>query len=103
MFEALKKLLGMKQGEDLATVIARGATIVDVRTSGEYNTGHLRKSVNIPLQELQSRLGKLDKNKPVVTCCASGMRSSSAKSILKSKGFSEVYNGGSWHSLKKYE
>jgi len=38
----------------------------------------------------------------VITCCASGMRSGSAKSMLQSNGF-EVYNGGSWFNLKKYE
>ena len=41
-----------------------------------------------------------DKNKPIITCCASGMRSASAKSILKSNGFSQVYNGGGWSSLR---
>ena len=43
---------------------------------------------------------KLDKNKPVITCCASGMRSGAAKNFLKSNGFKEVYNGGSWISLR---
>jgi rhodanese-related sulfurtransferase len=42
----------------------------------------------------------LDKSKPVITCCASGMRSASAKSLLLQKGFSEVYNGGGWTSLQ---
>ncbi|HEY4629318.1 MAG TPA: rhodanese-like domain-containing protein, partial [Flavobacterium sp.] len=37
---------------------------------------------------------------PIITCCASGMRSASAKSILKSSGFTKVYNGGGWSSLK---
>jgi rhodanese-related sulfurtransferase len=45
-------------------------------------------------------MSKLNKNKPVITCCASGMRSGSAKGLLKSKGF-DAYNGGSWTSLKQ--
>ena len=53
----------------------------------------------MPLQTLEQHLGKLKKDKPVITCCASGMRSSSARGFLKSKGY-EVYNGGSWVSLK---
>lgn len=80
-----------------------GGVIVDVRTPSEYKSGHIKKSINIPLDVLSSKLNKLDKSKPVITCCASGMRSGSAKGILKSNGFSEVVNGGSWSSLRKYE
>ena len=48
---------------------------------------------------LQKNLSKISKNKPVITCCASGMRSASAKGILQNNGF-EVYNGGGWSTLK---
>jgi len=41
----------------------------------------------------------MDLKKPIITCCASGMRSASAKSILKQNGF-EVYNGGGWTALQ---
>ncbi|MGZ5283038.1 MAG: rhodanese-like domain-containing protein, partial [Bacteroidia bacterium] len=41
-----------------------------------------------------------DKNKTIITCCASGMRSASAKSILAMNGYTNVYNGGSWSGLK---
>jgi rhodanese-related sulfurtransferase len=44
-------------------------------------------------------LSRIRNDKPVITCCASGMRSASAKSILKSNGYSDVYNGGGWMSL----
>ena len=83
--------------------MARGAVIVDVRTTGEYSGGHVEGSVNIPLNVLTGQMSKLKKDKPVITCCASGMRSASARSILLSNGFSEVYNGGSWANLRKYE
>ncbi|MBL7937594.1 MAG: rhodanese-like domain-containing protein, partial [Bacteroidia bacterium] len=56
-------------------------------------------SVNIPLNELSSSINKIKKNVPIITCCASGMRSASAKSTLSSLGFKEVYNGGGWMSL----
>lgn len=92
-----------KKSRSIDELLKDGAVIVDVRSKGEYASGHLRKSINIPLDVLSSNLGKLDKSKPVITCCASGMRSSSAKSILKSKGFAEVVNGGGWTSLRKYE
>jgi rhodanese-related sulfurtransferase len=78
----------------------QGATIIDVRTKGEFASGHISGSVNIPLQNLQNNLSKINKDKPVITCCASGMRSASAKNILKANGFTEVHNGGGWMSLK---
>jgi rhodanese-related sulfurtransferase len=57
-------------------------------------------SINISVDTLSSNLNKLKKDKPIITCCASGMRSASAKSILKSNGFTEVHNGGGWSSLQ---
>jgi phage shock protein E len=96
----LKQLFGKKL--DLGEVISGGAVIVDVRTKGEYQSGHLLNSINIPVDTLAQNLKKIDKNKPVITCCASGARSASALMILKSNGFEQVYNGGSWFSLRKY-
>lgn len=103
MIEQLRKLLGMEPKPDLGAVIAKGAVIVDVRTPGEYAGGHIKGSVNIPLDGLQGQLQKLKKEKAVITCCASGMRSSSARRILLANGFKEVYNAGSWYNLKKFE
>ena len=100
MIATLKKLFGVGPAVDLGALIANGATIVDVRTSGEYASGHIKGSLNIPLAALGSQMSKLKKDKPVITCCASGMRSSSAKAMLKSNGFTEVHNGGSWYSLQ---
>ena len=100
MIQAIKNLLGMGPKLDYKELMQNGATIVDVRTTSEYQTGHIKGSVNIPLDSLSSNLSKLKKDKPVITCCASGMRSASAKSILKSNGFTDVYNGGGWSSLQ---
>jgi rhodanese-related sulfurtransferase len=99
MFELIKKLLGIKT-IDYAQLVKEGAIVLDVRTSGEFSTGHIKGSINIPVNALSKNLAKLkSKNKPIIACCASGMRSASAKGILKSNGFSNVYNGGSWMSL----
>lgn len=95
----LQKLFGLKS-VDFKEMVKNGAVIVDVRTPAEYNGGHIKGSINIPLQTLNSNLGKLKKDKPVITCCASGMRSANAKSILKSNGFTVVENGGGWMSLR---
>ena len=87
---------------NLKEVISNGAVILDVRTKVEYQSGHLRNSINIPIDNLPKNIKKLNKNRPIITCCASGARSASAKRILKSNGFEEVFNGGSWYSLRKY-
>jgi phage shock protein E len=78
---------------------ARGAVIIDVRTRGEFQQGAIRGSKNIPLQNINTQIAAIKKlNKPIIVCCASGMRSGSAASILNSKGI-ETLNGGGWSSL----
>lgn len=93
-------LFGAKQKEDYRELMHNGAVIIDVRSQGEYQTGHIKNSLNIPLDTLSNNLSKLKKYKVLICCCASGMRSGAAKSILKSNGFSEVHNGGAWMSLQ---
>ena len=100
MFNVLKKLFGMGAKTDYAQLIKNGAIILDVRSKSEYESGHISKSINIPVDQLGTNLNKLkDKNKPIITCCASGMRSASAKAMLISNGYKEVYNGGGWRGL----
>jgi rhodanese-related sulfurtransferase len=100
MFDFLKQIFGEKV--NMQELIDSGAKIIDVRTKAEFQQGHLKNSFNIPLDRLSDNLNKLDRSKPVITCCASGMRSGSARSILIARGFTEVHNGGSWTSLRKY-
>lgn len=96
----LSNIFGGGPKVDLKEMVKQGAMIVDVRTPAEYQGGHIKGSVNIPLQVLAKNIAKLKKDKAVITCCASGMRSGSAKSMLKAKGF-EVHNGGGWNSLQR--
>jgi len=94
MIGFLKKLFG--ESVDLSAVVDRGAVIVDVRTISEYQQGHGKSSKNIPLQNINNKIETIRKwNKPVITCCASGMRSASAAKILRNQGI-EAYNGGPW-------
>ena len=100
MIQLLKNIFGLGPKVNYAELMANGAVIIDVRTKGEYQGGHIKGSVNIPLNTLPASLAKIKKDKPVITCCASGMRSASAKNILLSKGYTEVYNGGGWYGLQ---
>jgi rhodanese-related sulfurtransferase len=100
MLNSIKSLFGMGPKIDYSELVKNGAKIIDVRTPSEYKGGHIKGSTNIPLQDLQNKIKSIDKSKVVITCCASGMRSASAKSILLSKGFKEVHNGGGWQSLQ---
>jgi len=95
----LKKLFGMKTREDYKKMIEQGGTIIDVRTPAEFNMGHPKGTKNIPLQNLESKISEIKKMKqPILVCCASGMRSASAKAILEKHGL-EVYNAGPWTNL----
>lgn len=100
MLDTLKQIFGLGPKVDYAQLVKQGAIIVDVRSKGEYQSGHIAGSINMPVDTLKSNLGKLKKDKPIITCCASGMLSASAKSILESNGYTEVYNGGGWSSLQ---
>ena len=70
-------------------------TIVDVRTPGEFVGGHVAGSVNIPLNEVVSRIDELKAMQPLVLCCASGGRSGQAADYLSEQGL-DVVNGGGW-------
>lgn len=73
--------------------------IVDVRTRGEFESGNVRGSINIPLNEIPERISEIKNlGTPLVFCCASGMRSQQATSFLKSNGIN-CENGGSWLDL----
>ncbi len=103
MIGFLKRIFSGDKGPSLDEMMANGAVIVDVRSKAEFAGGHLDNSINIPLDSLKANINQLDPAKPVITCCASGIRSASAKNILKSKGFEQVRNGGGWASLKRFD
>lgn len=99
MFGFFKNLFG-GSSEKLSEAIKNGAVLIDVRSQGEFASGNVKGSTNIPLDKLSSQLGKLKKDKPIVVFCASGMRSASAKSILERNGYANVINGGSWKNVQ---
>lgn len=77
-----------------AALVEDGATLLDVRTPTEYASGHPAAAVNVPVDEVASRLGEIDPTRPVVVYCAAGVRSARAAAILRAEGY-EVYDLGS--------
>lgn len=76
-------------------LVESGALLLDVRSPGEYSAGHIEGAINIPVGELQGRLGELGaRDRAVVVYCASGTRSAAAQKILMGAGFPTVLNLG---------
>jgi phage shock protein E len=89
----VKKMLPILRNE--------GAVMIDVRSEGEFQSGHAPETINMPLNTLSSSLKSLPKDKPIVVCCASGTRSAMARKVLQKNGFEKTYNVGSWTALLK--
>ncbi len=93
----LKYAKGNKK--DYKDLLDQGAIIIDVRTESEYNSGHIKNSINVPLKDLTYRINEFDKKDNIVTVCAVGIRAESAKKFFESRGYN-VANGGRWTNLK---
>lgn len=89
-----------KQSKYMKDLIQSGScTIIDVRTPAEYMGGHVAGSKNIPLNEVPARVAEFkNMQQPIILCCASGMRSAQATSLLRQEGL-DCYNGGPWTSV----
>jgi phage shock protein E len=83
--------------------LAAGALVIDVRTAGEFNAGHLTNAVNLPLGELAERMPEFvtDKNQVLLLHCLSGGRSAIARQRLKSLGYTNTFNLGSFSRAKR--
>jgi hypothetical protein len=100
MLTAIKNLLGFGPKVDYAALMKQGAVIVDVRSKAEYAGGHIRNSINIPVDALGSNLSKLaNKNQPIITCCASGMtpETNPRSSVLKKRALTPIPVFASFH------
>ena len=76
--------------------------VIDVRSEDEYNAGHVKFAINIPVDELESRISEIEgwKEKNVVVYCNSGKKSGEAKTLLEGKGFKNVFDA---EGVKQYE
>lgn len=91
----------MMLAEGLDKKLEHGALILDVRTEEEYRTGHIDGAINMSLGTIRERYKELDPQQTYITTCSHGLRSVKAESLLKERGFKQVYNGGAWPDLEK--
>ena len=75
---------------DAMELIDNGATIIDVRSKEEFDTGHIKDAINIPVDIIDTL--SYDKNTTIIVYCASGVRSLQAFNELKKLGYTNVYN-----------
>jgi rhodanese-related sulfurtransferase len=92
------KRSGQIQVKKAAAYLKNGAMLVDVRTSGEFASGHLPNAVNVPLSGIESTLPRLvpDKHRVLLLHCQSGMRSGVAQKNISRMGYTQVFNLGSY-------
>lgn len=100
MFGIFKTLFSQGDSEGLRNALQKKAFLVDVRTPGEFASGSVPGSVNIPLDRVEQSLSRFKGHETVVVFCRSGMRSSQARDILQRNGIKEVVNGGSWEKVR---
>ena len=99
----MMKKSGQISAKDALEKLRNGALVIDVRSPGEFSSGHLPKAINIPLDEIETALQKRvkDKNQMLLLHCASGMRSGMAKSKLIGMGYTNAFNLGGYGRAEK--
>jgi phage shock protein E len=92
------KKTGQISAQEARAHLKNGALVIDVRSRGEFSSGHLPNAVNIPLDEIESALPRRvkDKNQVLLLHCLSGTRSGMAKQKLKSMGYPNAFDLGSY-------
>jgi phage shock protein E len=99
----LMKQAGQISARDALARLKSGALVIDVRTAGEFSSGHLDRAINIPLDEIATAVPARvkDKQQVLLLHCASGMRSGLAKSKLQGMGYTNAFNLGSFGRARK--
>lgn len=94
----LLRHLGQAKPGDARALLAKGARVIDVRSTSEYAGGHLAGAINIPLDQLGDRVQREfpDRTTPLLLHCASGARSAAGVGVLRKLGYTAVANLGSY-------
>lgn len=97
-----KFLFSSEPAVDLKPLIDDGALLVDVRSASEFSGGHVKNSINIPVDTISGKLSLFKNKKHIIVFCQSGGRSRMAKTILQQNGFTNVTNGGTWKQVNAF-
>ncbi len=106
LFVGISMLVRASSGlktEQAHELLAKGAIVIDVRSTGEFAAGSIGGVINMPLPELQARISKAvpDKSQIVLLHCRSGSRSGHGTRLLKQLGYDQTYNLGSFGHARK--
>ena len=74
----------------------KNVNLIDVRTPDDFNAGSVPNAINVPLNEVVSRLEELQELQPMLIFCAAGVRAQKAIDFLVANGVTQVENGGGW-------
>lgn len=87
----------------IPALVKAGALVIDVRSAGEFSSGHLDEAIHIPHTEVAQKIAQYEKNKSrtLIVYCRSGGRAEVAKQALEQAGYTEVINGGSLSQMRK--
>ncbi len=92
------------QVDGVRELVNQNACIIDVRERMEYDRGHIKDAINIPLSELRNRVDEIPQDRPVYLHCRTGQRSYNAALALQNLGYNNIYNiTGSFLALSFYE
>jgi phage shock protein E len=84
---------GIVEAETARRLVAAGVVVVDVRTKGEFDAGHVPGALNIPFDEISARAGEVGPpSTPVLLYCRTGRRTAIATQALKANGFTRIYD-----------
>lgn len=92
---------GRPSKDEVAAAMRAGATVLDVRSAGEFASGHVDGARNLPVGELAGRLHEVPRDRAVIVYCQSGGRSARAAQVLKAAGYSPVLDGGGIGSMPR--
>lgn len=91
---------GTIEPEEAKLMLSKGAVLIDVRTTEEFDEDCATNSVNIPLDEIENGLSEYDKDVVIIFVCKAGTRAGQALEKAKSLGFENIYNAGSYENFK---
>ncbi|MBN2686460.1 MAG: rhodanese-like domain-containing protein [Pontiellaceae bacterium] len=94
---------GADRSIDIPALVRDGALIIDVRTAGEFASGHIEGAINIPYDVIGKEIEHYapERDRSILVYCRSGNRSSHAKQTLHNMGYTQVSNGGGYAFMRR--